>query len=81
MTWGASSEAALQQYEVRGVPGDNYTTDDEAVLATVLPTAAREFSTTFALSGPGLTAGFKVYVVLTTGNERGSEAKYVTRPG
>ena len=27
-----------------------------------------------------LTAGFKVYVILHTGNEKGSEAVYVTRP-
>jgi hypothetical protein len=42
--------------------------------------AAREFSTDFALGTPGVVAGFKVYVVLTTGNEKGSEPVYVTRP-
>ena len=42
--------------------------------------AAREFSTDFALATPGVVAGFKVYVVLTTGNERGSDPVYVTRP-
>ena len=40
----------------------------------------RELFTPFALGAPGLTAGFKVYVILTTGNERGSDAKFVTRP-
>ena len=33
-----------------------------------------------ALSLPGLTVGFKVYVVLTMGNERGSAPVYLTRP-
>jgi hypothetical protein len=80
ITWNASTDAALEHYEVRGVPGDSYTTDDEVVLATVEPSAAREFVTDFALGTPGLTAGFKVYVVSNTGNEKGSEAVYVTRP-
>ena len=81
MTWSESSEAALARYEVRGSAGDDYETDDEIVLATVLPTGSREVLTDFALNTPGLTAGFKVYVVLETGNERGSEAVFVTRPG
>jgi len=36
--------------------------------------------TDFSLTTPGLTAGFKVYVALNTGNERGSDSVYVTRP-
>lgn len=80
VTWAASSEASLARYEVRGSAGDDYETEDEIVLASVLPAGARELLTDFALNSPGLTAGFKVYVVLTTGNERGSEAVYVPRP-
>ena len=41
---------------------------------------SREFLTDFSLTAPGLTAGFKVYVILDTGNERGSEAVFLTRP-
>lgn len=81
VTWAASPDDELKEYQVRGVPGDEYDTDDEAVLATVEPAAAREFFTPFALGSPGLTAGFKVYVVLKTGHERGSETVFVTRPG
>jgi hypothetical protein len=80
VTWSASTDAALDHYEVRGVPGNAYTADDESVLATVDKAAAREFETEFALGTPGVVAGFKVYVVLTTGNEKGSDAVYITRP-
>lgn len=80
ITWTASTDADLKEYQVRGVPGDDYQTEDEAVLATVLPGAAREFTTLFALAEPGVTAGFKVYVVLKSGHEKGSEAVFVTRP-
>jgi hypothetical protein len=80
VTWSASTDADLSHYEVRGNPGEPYVAADETVLASVAPADAREFLTDFALSVPGVTAGFKVYVVLHTGNERGSEAVYVTRP-
>ena len=80
VTWAASADADLAGYEVRGVPGESYETDDEEVLATIAPDAPREFVTDFALGAPGVTAGFKVYVVLSTGNEKGSEPVFVTRP-
>jgi hypothetical protein len=80
ITWTESPEATLSHYEVRGVAGDVYVSADETLLASVAPADAREFLTDFALSVPGVVAGFKVYVVLTTGNERGSEAVFVTRP-
>lgn len=80
VTWTASTEAELSHYEVRGVAGESYNTDDETVLATIDAGVPRELRTDFALSAPGLTAGFKVYVVLKTGNEKGSDAVYVKRP-
>lgn len=80
VTWEASEDAELQEYQVRGVPGDDYVTEDEVTLATVLPGAPLELLTDFALGSPGSIAGFKVYVVLTTGRERGSEPVFVTRP-
>ena len=61
---------------MRGVPGDDYQTEDEEVLATVLAGAARELASDFAL----VTAGFKVYVILKSGHDKGSEAVFVTRP-
>ena len=80
ITWAANADADLAHYEVRGAPGDSYTSDDESILATILPDAAREYPTDFALTAAGLTDGFKVYVVLHSGNEKGSAPVYVTRP-
>ena len=75
ITWAANADADLAHYEVRGAPGDSYNSDDESILATILPDVAREYPTDFAL-----TDGFKVYVVLHSGNEKGSAPVYVTRP-
>lgn len=80
ITWTESGDAALKGYEVRGVPGGSYGAEDEAVLAFIPAGAERRLATDFALGSPGLTAGFRVYVQLLTGNERGSEAVHVTRP-
>ena len=77
--WTASTDANLDRYEVRGVPGPDYSGDDEAVLGTVEKDEPREFRTDFALGTPGAVASFKVYVVLTTDNEAGSNAVKVTR--
>lgn len=81
VTWSASAESDLKEYQVRGVPGDTYNSEDETVLATVPAGGVLAVDTGFGLGSPGLTVGFKVYVVLRTGNERGSEAVFVTRPG
>lgn len=81
ITWGESSEPTLKEYEVRGVPGEEYEAEDEVVLGSILPGQPRELLTGFALGTPGVTVGYKVYVVLKTGNERGSEGVFVTRPG
>lgn len=80
LTWSESTDADLKEYQVRAVPGPDYDTDDEAVLITVPAGGARTFATVFGLPVPGATASFKVYVVLKTGNERGSEPVSVTRP-
>lgn len=80
ITWPASTDADLDHYELRGVPGPDYVGDDESVIATVEKDAAREVFTDFALGTPGAMAGFKVFVVLTSGNEKGSNPVYVTRP-
>ena len=39
-----------------------------------------EFITPFGLTQPGAKAAFKVFVVLTTGNEAGSVERVVERP-
>lgn len=80
LSWTESTEATLAQYEVRMSPGSNYSTEDESVIANITPGNPLSFATTSGLESPGLTAGFKVYVILTTGNEKGSDAVIITRP-
>ena len=79
LTWAASAEVDLDHYEVRAVPGDVYHLDDEVQVATIALDAPRELLTDQFLSAAGQTASFKVYVVLTTENEAGSNAVAVTR--
>ena len=81
LNWTASPDEDLASYEVRGVAGPDYDTEDEVNLATIPPGAPRTYRTNFALGTPGNAASYKVYVLLTTGNERGSNAVTVTRPG
>ena len=80
LNWTASTEPDLANYEVRGVAGPDYDTDDETVLVTLPPGSPRTYSTDFALATPGNIATYKVYVILNSGNERGSNAVAVPRP-
>ena len=61
-------------------PGPDYASDDEVVVDNVPASAPRVLNTAAGLTVPGLTAGFKVYVITSTGNERGSNDVYVERP-
>jgi hypothetical protein len=45
-----------------------------------LPTDPLEFLTLSGLAASGDVATFKVYVILTTGNEKGSNTVTITRP-
>jgi hypothetical protein len=80
ITFTESNEADLAEYQVRGVPGAEYDGEDEVVLATIPKGAPREYRTDFSLSEPGTAASFKVFVVLTSGNEAGSNTVTVARP-
>ena len=80
LTWTASADANLSEYQIRFCAGPNYSTDNETVVGSIDPAAAREFATTTGLSDPGNVATFKVYVITTTGNEKGSNTVLVTRP-
>ncbi len=50
------------------------------MVASIPKEAVREVLTLEGLSAPGTTAHFRLYVVLTTGNERGSETISISRP-
>ena len=77
LTWTASDNPALERYSVRKCAGPRYKAADEQTIGDI---AAG--TTGFEIAGtpqPGSTDCFKVYVVLTTGNTKGSNAVKVTR--
>ena len=80
LTWTASEEPELASYQVRAVPGPDYSTDDETLLATIPPNAPRTYQSAAGLALPGTAMSYKIYVRLTTGNEAGSNAQTVVRP-
>jgi hypothetical protein len=67
-------------HELRGNAGPEFHSGDAVVVGTNPPEAPREFVTGFGLTQPGAQASFSVYVVLVTGNEKGSAPMTVTRP-
>lgn len=78
--WSASTDDSLSHYEVRFCAGENYSTENESTLGTITPAEPREFLTDTGLVTPGEIASFKLYVVLTTGNEKGGNTVTITRP-
>ena len=80
LSWTASTNPHLDHYSVRTSPGPKYSTAEESVVDEVLP-GTLTLSTLEGLAAPGASAVFKVYVVLTTGNEKGSNVVRITRPG
>ena len=80
ITWTATTSADLDHYDVRFCSGPNYSTDDESIVTTMPGDGNREVLTTAGLINPGATASFKVYVITTTDNEKGSTAVSLTRP-
>lgn len=80
ITFTASTNPQLDRYDIRYCPGATYSTDDEIVIGSVAPAGPLEFLTLDGLTQSGVTALFRVYVVLTTGNERGSNDVGITRP-
>jgi len=82
LTWSASTDAELDHYEIRSSnSGSTYDTETESTLGSVAKDASPlEFLTASGLAATGASARFRIYVVLTTGNERGSETVTVTRP-
>lgn len=80
LTWTVSSDPDLFQYEVRMTPGATYDPDADAVVGNVPASGAPTLLTSAGLANPGDTASFKVFVILTTGNESGSNTVTITRP-
>ena len=80
ITFTASTAADVAQYELRFCAGPHYSTDTETVIGNIGSSAVREFFTDAGLAAVGDTATFKVYVITTSGNEKGSNTVTLTRP-
>lgn len=80
ITWHPSAEPDLKDYQLRAVPGLEYTADDATTLHTFPPAAPRTFLTGAGFAIPGAAMTYKLFVRLQTGNEVGSAALTVTRP-
>ncbi len=79
LTWTPSDNANLDYYSFRYHPGPRYKAAEEQAVDTTVP-GITTFETDFGLVASGAVAWFKVYVVTTTGNEKGSAAVKVIRP-
>lgn len=79
LNWTASSATTLAHYSVRACAGTKYRAADEFPVADIAP-GTLFLSTGDGLPVPGASVVYRVYVVLSTGNERGSNDAPVTRP-
>lgn len=80
LTYTASTDPNLSEYELRAVlGGSRYDTDAEVVVASN-PPGTLEFLTDAGLVASGSVTYFKVYVLTATGNEKGSRSVKITRP-
>lgn len=80
LTWTAFNGDSFAHYDIRTAPGPVYKTKDETSIDTVADDILH-YETNVGLAAPGATALYRIYVVLTTGNEKGSATVSVTRPG
>jgi hypothetical protein len=77
LSWTASTDPDLAYYVVRQSASIPYSTTNETFVEQIIPPAVT-FSTDSGLENVDDTTSFKVYVVLNTGNERGSNAVTIT---
>lgn len=77
-SWTESTDPDLAYYTMRMNGEDPYDTTEETFVESFLP-GVLSFSTEEGLPAAGDSMGYKVYVVLNTGNERGSNAVTVER--
>lgn len=79
LSWAESTGPNLDHYLVRFSPGATYDSGNASIIAN-LPPGSTTHETLDGLANPGDTASFKVFVVLTTANEAGSNTVTITRP-
>lgn len=81
ITYSASTNAQLQEYELRAsFGGTKYNADTASVLDSNPAGTLTPFETASGLVAPGSKVFYKVFVITTTGNEKGSNTASVTRP-
>jgi hypothetical protein len=79
LSWTESTDSDLDHYAVRRSPSNPYSVATESHVANV-PIGTETLETLEGLEDPGSIMRYKVYVVLTTGNERGSNAVEIENP-
>lgn len=79
LVWSESDNPNVANYSVRYHPCPVYKASEEQTVSSV-PAGMEEFFTDIGLPAPGSTAWFNVYVVMTTGNAKGSNAVKIIRP-
>jgi hypothetical protein len=77
--WTASLAATLSHYELRMSPGATYDSATATVVGNNIPPGTTTFATAAGLAAAGDMASFKLFVILTTGNEAGSNTVTITR--
>jgi hypothetical protein len=80
LSWTASADPDLARYDIRACILEPYDTDFEFAVDSVLPDVTT-FSTDEGLLMAGGSRSFKVYVVLNTDNEAGSNSVWIQNPG
>jgi hypothetical protein len=81
ITYTASADPDLQEYELRGsFGGTKYSADAASVLDSHAAGDVSPFQNDEGLVASGSKVFYKVFVVLTTSNEKGSRTVSVTRP-
>lgn len=78
LSWTPSTNVNLQVYQLRGCNGPDYIDDEANVITNMAPTTLT-VPTLFGLVDPGDQSTFKVFVILSTGNQAGSNAVTITR--
>jgi len=79
LSWTPSNDPDLVEYEVRMTPAATYDSNNASVIGNLTP-GFEQFETMEGLANPGDVPSYKVYVLLSTGNEAGSNTVTITRP-
>lgn len=79
LSWTASTDANLMNYTIRKTLGVPYDDNNDTLVATLSPTQT-SLLTQDGLFTPGSIVTFKVFVVLTSGAEAGSNPVTIQRP-